>query len=351
MGAGFRLTALLGALILVLLPVIAIAPARAATDRLPDLRMEPLRDARITFSGGRRLLRFTAIMSNRGVGPFETRATRPAVGQPWTVRQRIFDDAGGHRDVTTGAGLVYAVDGHDHWHVRDMMSYDLWGPGGTFRGAKVGFCFFDTTYLYGSNPAHYQEASCGHQGSLATVNGITVGWGDNYPWNFAFQWVDITHVSGGTYWLRATVDQKGHFTESAENDNCAWLRLTIPASGTNLGVQGGGLTCIDDIWGSPFEPDIRWLYDQGITTGCSVQLFCTFSPVSREELAAFLSRALDLPPTATDYFTDDESSYAEADINRVAAAGITTGCTATTYCPRQLVTRGQMAAFVHRALT
>ena len=38
------------------------------------------------------------------------------------------------------------------------------------------------------------------------------------------------------------------------------------------------------------------------------------------------------------------------DINRVAKAGITPGCTATTYCPTNPVARGQMAAFLHRAL-
>jgi hypothetical protein len=67
-------------------------------------------------------------------------------------------------------------------------------------------------------------------------------------------------------------------------------------------------------------------------------------------MASFLSRALDLPSTSKDFFTDDSGSTHQVAINRVAAAGITTGCTATTYCPRLPVTRGQMAAFLHRAL-
>lgn len=53
--------------------------------------------------------------------------------------------------------------------------------------------------------------------------------------------------------------------------------------------------------------------------------------------------------TATPSFTDDESNTHEVNINRLRAAGITTGCTATTYCPTQTVIRGQMAAFLHRA--
>jgi hypothetical protein len=67
-------------------------------------------------------------------------------------------------------------------------------------------------------------------------------------------------------------------------------------------------------------------------------------------MAIFLDRALDLPPTGTDFFTDDEGRTGEGAINRLAASGITTGCTSTTFCPGANVTRGQMAAFLHRSL-
>ena len=52
-----------------------------------------------------------------------------------------------------------------------------------------------------------------------------------------------------------------------------------------------------------------------------------------------------------DSFADDEGSTFEEDINRVAAAGITRGCDAadaSRFCPDELVTRGQMAAFINR---
>ena len=78
--------------------------------------------------------------------------------------------------------------------------------------------------------------------------------------------------------------------------------------------------------------------------------YCPDANVTRAEMATFLSRALALPATATDYFTDDETSTHEQNINRVKAAGITSGCTPTTYCPTAPVTRGQMAAFLQRAL-
>ena len=68
-------------------------------------------------------------------------------------------------------------------------------------------------------------------------------------------------------------------------------------------------------------------------------------------MAAFLDRAFHLPSTATDSFTDDDGTTFEGNINRLAASGITKGCSPTTFCPKAEVTRGQMAAFLHRALT
>jgi hypothetical protein len=100
---------------------------------------------------------------------------------------------------------------------------------------------------------------------------------------------------------------------------------------------------------SSHEHNINLLAAAGITSGCGPGLYCPKAVVKRDQMASFLARALDLPATATDYFTDDEVNTHEANINRLRAAGITTGCTATTYCPTADVTRGQMAAFLHRA--
>jgi subtilisin family serine protease len=105
----------------------------------------------------------------------------------------------------------------------------------------------------------------------------------------------------------------------------------------------------DDIRGHKFVDDIVWAFENGITTGCGGGKYCPNDPVTRAQMATFLNRALGLPRTSEDFFTDDESSSHERAINRLAASGITTGCTATRFCPNKIVTRGQMAAFLHRA--
>jgi thermitase len=111
-----------------------------------------------------------------------------------------------------------------------------------------------------------------------------------------------------------------------------------------------GTPSFTDTAGNRFEAEIEWLFGSGITHGCNATRFCPRGVVRRAEMASFLSRGLELPPTAVDRFTDDEDSKHEDNINRLAAAGITSGCAAGRYCPLRAVTRAQMASFIARAL-
>jgi TolB protein len=105
-----------------------------------------------------------------------------------------------------------------------------------------------------------------------------------------------------------------------------------------------------------FHHNIESIAAVGITKGCNPPantMYCPKSYVTRGQMAAFLTRALKLPAASKNYFTDDVGSVFENDINRLAKAGITKGCNPpanTMYCPDGYVTRGQMAAFLVRAL-
>ncbi len=90
---------------------------------------------------------------------------------------------------------------------------------------------------------------------------------------------------------------------------------------------------------SPYQADINRLAEAGVTIGCSETSFCPDAFATRAELASFVSRALALPAATRDYFTDDEGLIHEGDINRLAEAGITTGCGGDRYCPSDTVTR------------
>jgi beta-mannanase len=99
-----------------------------------------------------------------------------------------------------------------------------------------------------------------------------------------------------------------------------------------------------------FQQDIEWLVEKRITQGCDTRLFCPGQPVTREQLATFMVRALDLPPAGRDYFTDDAGSTHEGDINALAAAGLTSGCGPGIFCPLAVVDRQQLAGLLARAV-
>ncbi len=102
-----------------------------------------------------------------------------------------------------------------------------------------------------------------------------------------------------------------------------------------------------------FVDAVQWMVDNEYTSGCSKYFYCPGDPVTRGQMAAFFNRVLDLNSASEDYFVDDNSSIFEGDINAIAADGITRGCNPPTnneYCPEKSVTRGQMAAFIRRAL-
>jgi hypothetical protein len=110
----------------------------------------------------------------------------------------------------------------------------------------------------------------------------------------------------------------------------------------------------------PLAPWIEELAAVGVTSGCGTvpPLYCPGSAVTRAEMAAFLLRAKHgpgwVPPQpAQQLFADVPLTHPMVRwITALAAEGLTTGCATgpTRYCPDQVVTRGQMAVFIVRAL-
>ena len=118
--------------------------------------------------------------------------------------------------------------------------------------------------------------------------------------------------------------------------------LALPATSINAFTDDDGLAN---------EDAINRLAAAGITTGCAPTRFCPAANVTRVEMATFLARGFDLPLATRDWFGDDDGYVHQTNVNRLAESGITSGCGHSRFCPSDLVTRGQMAAFLHRALT
>ncbi|MEP7082414.1 MAG: M14 family zinc carboxypeptidase [Chloroflexota bacterium] len=141
-------------------------------------------------------------------------------------------------------------------------------------------------------------------------------------------------------------------TETARNVDAAYYAIeqaSCPYAVVGLEAVYCDPSGFTDIAESPFKTEIRWAAETGLTRGCASDRFCPLNAVTREQMASFLARVLDLPSVSGDYFTDDAGSPHEPDINRIAAAGLTLGCGGSRFCPAAGVTREQMASFLRRA--
>lgn len=102
--------------------------------------------------------------------------------------------------------------------------------------------------------------------------------------------------------------------------------------------------------GNAHEANIEAIAAAAITQGCGGTRYCPADAVTRGQMATFLTRALDLPASTTDHFTDDTGSTHEPAINAIADADITQGLGNGIYDPDGSVRRDQMASFLARAL-
>ncbi|HVR31979.1 MAG TPA: M23 family metallopeptidase [Acidimicrobiia bacterium] len=121
-------------------------------------------------------------------------------------------------------------------------------------------------------------------------------------------------------------------------------RLTAPTPRVSTG------TFTDDD-GSVHEADIEKLVASGITKGCSTEpsRYCPSESITRGQIAAFINRALSLAPTEVDWFADDNGTPFEADINAIMSAGIGFGCDPSNYCSDRPLLRQEMATLLVRA--
>jgi Excalibur calcium-binding domain/S-layer homology domain len=120
--------------------------------------------------------------------------------------------------------------------------------------------------------------------------------------------------------------------------------------------DGGGDLFVDTS-DSSFESDIDKMATAAVTKGCNPPAndrFCPDDLVTRGQMAAFLVRAMGYTDDGGgDLFIDDDGSSFESDIDKMATAGVTKGCNPPAndqFCPNDLVARGQMASFLSRAL-
>jgi len=235
-----RTRSLVMALALSLLLTTVGVPARAAPPgpnaRFPDLAMAQLTDFAIERPApGTRWLRFTTIIANVGIGALRVRGYDPLANGELHVMQKVYD-GGTWATIHTPARLYWSGDGHNHWHIRDLETYELRSASAPNApplrvGVKHGFCFSDNWAYRLSMPRAPQAAyytSCGHAPADTYVRmGLSVGWGDRYGWDIVDQYIDISGLPLGQYLLTATADKQNWFAETNNANNSTTARIQI----------------------------------------------------------------------------------------------------------------------------
>lgn len=105
-----------------------------------------------------------------------------------------------------------------------------------------------------------------------------------------------------------------------------------------------------DIAGNVHADDIRSLQLLGIVRGFDGDRFGPFEHLRRDQMASMVARTLGLDPVASGPFSDVAGSPHEGAINALAAAGITLGTEDGGFAPLEHIRRDQLSAFIGRAL-
>jgi hypothetical protein len=104
--------------------------------------------------------------------------------------------------------------------------------------------------------------------------------------------------------------------------------------------------------GNVHEKNIEIIAERRITIGCNPpvnNMFCPDAQITRGQMAAFIARALNLPQEGEIPYTDVVGNKFEPAIRGLETAGIGFGCTETEFCPDVPLLRHEMAELLVKA--
>jgi Lysyl oxidase len=213
-------------------------PSEVATELLPDLRQEPPAGLVVTRAGTRFRLGFDSAATNVGGGPLTIVGSRP---NRWTATMEAsqvipLEDGGTRHQRSVGVLRYVTSPDHSHWHLVPFMKYELRRATDLARAArdrKTGFCLGDRydaeMKLPGKSPEKVFRSRCGlgkHR-VLRLREGISVGYGDDYDANLEGQYLGITGIPAGRYFLVHRVNADRRLLERSYVNNVAWVLVRI----------------------------------------------------------------------------------------------------------------------------
>jgi chitodextrinase len=248
-------------------PALADHPGDGAL--LPDLRTKEPERLSIVTSNGQRRLRFDNEVGNAHTGPLELVGTAASDcdgdGQVQPEEkpafQRVYSDSDADGVFRRGTDTAYSEvqtgcisyhPAHDHLHFQDFANYALarLSDGAVVASSyKVTFCIMDSKRFFSSlllSPGSAYYGDCN-----GPMQGISVGWSDEYPYTLADQYLVINpggqYVGDGEYCLISVADpgsrlREGNNKGNAESNNWASVRVKLSSGGTSV-TRYNGTSC------------------------------------------------------------------------------------------------------------
>ncbi|HTK05044.1 MAG TPA: lysyl oxidase family protein [Candidatus Eisenbacteria bacterium] len=208
---------------------------------LPDI-VEEVSHLGIWNQQQQEILRFSSTHWNQGAGRLQLRGATetgpcpPEIteGTLCTFAKQELLDAAGNVVETRNAGVALFHVEHNHWHMSDVARFEL--RAGSLDGpvvastAKVTFCLID----YDSDPAFVSNRSSRNYFDCDGVyQGISPGWGDEYHHSTPGQWLVITGIPSGVYYLTHLANPAGNWLESNYANNFSWVKIRLSRTGAN----------------------------------------------------------------------------------------------------------------------
>jgi Lysyl oxidase len=217
--------------------------------RLPDLDQELPWDLQVTSTGQtgarKHRLGFASAVSNVGDGPLIVSGRRRP-GIPTMTADQLVERAGAAVIPEVGRLRYVKSRDHEHWHLLDFERYHLRSVGGgTGRRSdrKTGYCLGDRYRTRGlpagpPEPRFTGRCGLGATARLGLIEGISVGYGDDYAANLEGQSLPLTGLAAGRYLLVHRVNVRRRLLETNYGNNAAsvLLRLRWRAGAPRIGV-------------------------------------------------------------------------------------------------------------------
>jgi hypothetical protein len=211
----------------------------AGSERLPDLDQETPSGLTITRTAAGYVLGFDSAVRNLGSGPLVIDARRPTPGIDTMIADQLIEHDGAPTEVVAGVGrLRYVISpDHRHWHLLGFDRYQLRRAGmgeAAARDRKSGFCLGDRYRVTSRRPPaapprprHTGRCGLSAPGLLGLQQGISVGYGDDYPAHLEGQYLRLGGLVAGRYVLVHRVNGAQRLRELDYRNNAASLLLRL----------------------------------------------------------------------------------------------------------------------------